>query len=121
MSSPRCLGCEAYDDMPCICLENSLEERDVEIATLKAEVERNKITISALQRSLDVVGKSWNEMDEMWTRERERSDKLRVALSKIADPRLRDHKEPDAYTELGCVMNIAEQALLAAKQDGGKE
>jgi hypothetical protein len=33
------------------------------------------------------------------------------ALKKIADPRLRDHTEPDAYTELGCVMNMAEEAL----------
>ena len=33
------------------------------------------------------------------------------ALQKIEDPRLRDHKEPDAYTELGCVMNMASIAL----------
>lgn len=33
------------------------------------------------------------------------------ALEKIADPRKRDHKEPDTYTELGCVMNIANDAL----------
>lgn len=37
--------------------------------------------------------------------------RLREALSKIADPRKRDHKEPDKYTELGCVMHIAELAL----------
>lgn len=36
--------------------------------------------------------------------------KLRDALQKIADPRLRHH-EPDKYTELGCVMNIANEAL----------
>lgn len=29
------------------------------------------------------------------------------ALEKIADPRKRDHREPDAATELGCVMHIA--------------
>ncbi len=40
-------------------------------------------------------------------------DHLRQALGKIADPRLRDHREPDAYTELGCVMNIASEALAA--------
>ena len=42
------------------------------------------------------------------------SDKLEFAekaLEKIADPRLRDHSEPDKYTELGCVMNIADKAL----------
>ena len=33
------------------------------------------------------------------------------ALEKIADPRKRDHQEPDAYTQLGCVMNIANEAL----------
>lgn len=33
------------------------------------------------------------------------------ALDKIADPRKRDHKEPDKYTECGCMMNIAEKAL----------
>ena len=39
------------------------------------------------------------------------NDRYREALAKIADPRLRDHTEPDAYTELGCVMNIAQAAL----------
>lgn len=38
-------------------------------------------------------------------------ERLKVALEKIADPRLRDHKEPDTYTELCCVMNIAAEAL----------
>lgn len=33
------------------------------------------------------------------------------ALAQIADPRLRPHREPNAYTELGCVMNIANEAL----------
>lgn len=33
-------------------------------------------------------------------------------LSKIANPRLRDRKEPDAYTEAGCLMHIAEAALV---------
>lgn len=38
-------------------------------------------------------------------------DELRVALEKIADPRKRTHQEMDKYTELGCVMNIASEAL----------
>lgn len=38
-------------------------------------------------------------------------DRYRAALEKIADPRKRDHREPDAYTQLGCVMHIAETAL----------
>lgn len=33
-----------------------------------------------------------------------------TALDKIRDPRLR-HSEPDKYTELGCVMNIADLAV----------
>jgi hypothetical protein len=44
--------------------------------------------------------------------EKERIKKLKEALAKIADPKLRDHKEPDAYTELGCVMSIANEALI---------
>lgn len=36
---------------------------------------------------------------------------MRQALEKIADPRKRDHAESDAYTQLGCVMNIASEAL----------
>ncbi len=37
--------------------------------------------------------------------------RLRTALEKIADPRKRDHSEPDTYTTLGCVMQIAQDAL----------
>lgn len=36
---------------------------------------------------------------------------LMEALEKIADPRKRDHMEPDKYTEIGCVMHIANEAL----------
>lgn len=39
------------------------------------------------------------------------------ALEKISDPRKRDHKEPDSYTTLGCVMNIAENALAEIKKE----
>lgn len=51
------------------------------------------------------------EIDEL-------NEKLNLAiatLEKIADPRKR-HKEPDKYTELGCVMNMADQALSAIKE-----
>jgi hypothetical protein len=41
---------------------------------------------------------------------------MKEALEKIADPRKR-HKEPDKYTELGCVMNIADVALQGVKND----
>jgi hypothetical protein len=43
-------------------------------------------------------------------------DELRDALEKIADPRKRDHQEPDAYTQLGCIMNIANEALEKANK-----
>lgn len=33
------------------------------------------------------------------------------ALGKVADPRKRDHKEPDNYTQLGCVMHLSNEAL----------
>lgn len=38
------------------------------------------------------------------------------ALQKIEDPRKRDHREPDAYTTLGCVMNIATEALAEVQK-----
>lgn len=45
----------------------------------------------------------------------EENKTLKEALEKIADPRKRDHSEPDAYTQLGCVMNIANEALSDPK------
>ncbi len=45
--------------------------------------------------------------------------RFREALDKIRDPRKR-HREPDAYTELGCVMNIADEALADSKEVGGE-
>ena len=44
--------------------------------------------------------------------------RFRTALEKIADPRKRDHSEPDAYTQLGCVMQIALDALEPVKPKG---
>jgi hypothetical protein len=46
---------------------------------------------------------------------RKANETLIEALEKIADPRKRDHNEPDAYTTLGCVMNIADLALTEYK------
>jgi len=37
------------------------------------------------------------------------------ALEKVADPRKRDHKEPDAYTQHACMMNLAEEALASIR------
>jgi hypothetical protein len=56
-----------------------------------------------LTLKVDVQGK----IDELM------AEKLKVAmtaLDKIRDPRKR-HSEPDKYTELGCVMNIADVAM----------
>lgn len=43
------------------------------------------------------------------------------ALEKIEDPRKRDHKEPDEYTELGCVMHMATEALSKIKETLGEK
>lgn len=43
---------------------------------------------------------------------------LRGALEKIADPRKRDHKEPDAQTEVYCLMHIANEALGKGEKGG---
>lgn len=48
-----------------------------------------------------------------WDARQPEIDQLVLALRKIADPNLR-HSEPDKYTELGCVMNIANEALKEA-------
>lgn len=45
------------------------------------------------------------------------SNEYKLVLQKIADPRLRDHKEPDAYTQLGCVMNMANEVLEKYKDE----
>lgn len=37
-------------------------------------------------------------------------------LEKVSDPRKRDHKEPDSYTQLGCVMHMATEALQKIKE-----
>ena len=45
-----------------------------------------------------------------------------AALEKIADPRKRDHKEPDKYAEVGCMINMADEALarIASLGEGGE-
>jgi hypothetical protein len=40
----------------------------------------------------------------------------KTTLEKIADPRKRDHSEPDEYTSHGCVIHMAEQALEQAEK-----
>lgn len=43
--------------------------------------------------------------------------RLRSVLEKIADPRKRDHQEPDKYTELACVMHMANEALKGSSDE----
>lgn len=38
-------------------------------------------------------------------------ERAKAWLEKIADPRKRDHREPDKYTEVGCMIYMAEEAL----------
>jgi hypothetical protein len=38
------------------------------------------------------------------------------ALVKIEDPRKRDHREPDKYTECACIMNMAADALTEGER-----
>lgn len=46
----------------------------------------------------------------------------RDALGKVSDPRKRDHKEPDDYTEKCCLMHIANEAVaLGEKIREGRE
>ena len=42
-----------------------------------------------------------------------RCEIAKAALEQIADPRKRDHQEPDKYTEVGCLMHLASEALDA--------
>ncbi len=51
------------------------------------------------------------ERDQEIARLQKQLDKAKECLGKIADPRKRDHQEPDAYTQLGCVMNMADETL----------
>lgn len=72
---------------------------------LSPEITKAAITVS------DAFIETGNKMKETIDQLKAERDCYREALEKIADPRKRDHKEPDAYTTLGCVMHIADQAL----------
>lgn len=91
-ASPGCMGC-ALDPLDQI---DSLKQQ-------LAEAQRDEH--SACRRA--------NRLAEQLLASEAHRAKLAEALEKIADPRKRDHKEPDAYTTLGCVMNIADVALAS--------
>lgn len=64
-----------------------------------------------LQKSvLLIVNPAFHQYIDRLERER---DLYREALDKISDPRKRDHKEPDDYTEKCCLMHMAVEALSA--------
>lgn len=74
--------------------------------------------IEDLEKKLDGSRNYHDSKDRLWRKavvERaETFNNLKIAaeaLEKIADPRKRDHKEPDDYTTLACVMTIADKAL----------
>lgn len=69
---------------------------------------------TAVPQLLDLVEELEAENGDFMNATRDANIKvacLEQALEKIADPRKRDHREPDAATELGCVMHIANEAL----------
>jgi dynactin complex subunit len=90
-------GCEAE-------LEAAIAGQNIAIETSSQFEKLNQqLSHAHSQRYTELMNKHEGVMAE--------NARLRSALEKIADPRKRDHREPDAYTELGCVMHIAEQAL----------
>ena len=58
---------------------------------------------ASLERKIDGLVKAFQEAT--------------IALDKIRDPRKR-HREPDKYTELACVMTIADEALEKLTREG---
>jgi chromosome segregation ATPase len=79
-----------------------------EIETLRAEIEKLKAERDearewGVQREFELSSKL--------AAAREEAKVYRSTLEKIADPRKRDHREPDKYTECACIMNMADEAL----------
>jgi hypothetical protein len=70
-----------------------------------------------IKLSLEAAFKAGREkgLDELECRESEMQVYIE-ALKKISDPRNRDHKEPDDYTEKCCLMHIANEALFAGRK-----
>ena len=76
----------------------------VRVSKLKDENEKLKLIIE--ERSREIL-----DLNFICDRNIEDSKRYSKALEKIRDPRLRDHKKSDKYTEVGCMMNIADEAL----------
>lgn len=67
---------------------------------------QQRVWASDFQRENTIQVIEYSAYDEL----KAQTELLAEALEKIADPRKRDHREPDAYTALGCVMHMAEEA-----------
>ena len=110
MSCDKCDSCKRYRedaDRSLNLMAITLEQQKERIAFLEKEVkefaeDRLNWKMLANERAGE-ISTAYKTLKKIVIRYRE-------ALERIADPRLR-HREPDAYTELGCVMNIADQAL----------
>jgi hypothetical protein len=85
--------------------------------TQEYEDESGLVVVSSEQYEPDIP----KLMEQIHVVESSAVQDLLDALEKIADPRKRDHKEPDAYTELGCVMHIAETALTKFREGKANE
>lgn len=68
-------------------------------------------TITAHEKSYLGALVKIKDLEDELTLAKKREEILREALLKISDPRKRDHKEPDDYTEKCCLMSIAFEAL----------
>lgn len=85
---------------------------------LEAEVEKHtkfrRYSIEETESGIRVCsGDHERSADCEWTEYvfKDKADRMRAALEKIADPRKRDHSEPDYQTKYYCVQNIAIEAL----------
>lgn len=89
----------------------ALEAKDREICRLKERLRHADACLSAA---------NYPAYEAELTRLRELLAGAEAVVEKIADPRKRDHAEPDAYTQLGCVMNMANELLAKLRAERGE-
>jgi hypothetical protein len=73
-----------------------------------------------MKEAIDGVVKAINAREAYYSTLRQKVKLYEDALEKISDPRKRDHREPDTYTTLGCVMHIAQEALDQGRKIDGE-
>jgi hypothetical protein len=112
---------DLFKDLAKILDENNMQ---VTFTGWKAELEKceallaqEKAAHEETKRSLAEVMSGCSDCHAFKSIARER-DALKAALEKIADPRKREHKEPDAQTEVYCLMHIANEALGKGEKGG---